>query len=67
MDEGDSKGHLLWRQQDVMGKRPLVSVVDDHESVRESLPELLRHIGFALEAFASAEAFLASEAASETN
>ena len=40
---------------------PLVSVVDDDESVRESLPDLLREFGFAAEAFASAEAFLASD------
>jgi FixJ family two-component response regulator len=39
----------------------LVSVVDDDESVRESLPHLLRKFGFAAEAFASAEEFLASE------
>jgi FixJ family two-component response regulator len=38
----------------------LISVVDDDESVRESLPDLLREFGFAVEAFASAEAFLAS-------
>lgn len=38
----------------------LVSVVDDDESVRESLPDLLREFGFAVEAFASAEEFLAS-------
>jgi FixJ family two-component response regulator len=38
----------------------LVSVVDDDESVRESLPDLLRELGFAVEAFSSAEAFLAS-------
>lgn len=38
----------------------LVSVVDDDESVRESLPDLLRELGFDVEAFASAEAFLAS-------
>lgn len=38
----------------------LVSVVDDDESVRESLPDLLREFGFAVEAFSSAEAFLAS-------
>lgn len=44
----------------------LVSVVDDDESVRESLPDLLRQLGFAAEAFASAEAFLASEFVSET-
>ena len=41
-------------------KRPLVAVVDDDESVRESLPDLLREVGFAVHAFASAEEFLAS-------
>jgi FixJ family two-component response regulator len=45
----------------------LVSVVDDDESVRESLPELLRQFGFHVEAFASAEAFLASDAVSATS
>ena len=49
-----------------MNKRSLVSVVDDDESVRESLPDLLRQFGFAAEAFPSAEAFLASEALSDT-
>jgi FixJ family two-component response regulator len=44
----------------------LVSVVDDDESIREALPDLLRQFGFAAEAFASAEAFLASELVSET-
>ena len=48
-------------------KRSLVSVVDDDESVRESLPDLLRLFGFAAEAFSSAEAFLASDVVSETN
>jgi FixJ family two-component response regulator len=38
----------------------LVSVVDDDESVRESLPDLLRELGFAAKAFASAEEFLSS-------
>lgn len=38
----------------------MVSVVDDDESVRESLPDLLRELGFAARAFPSAEAFLAS-------
>ena len=45
----------------------MVSVVDDSESVRESLPDLLQSFGFAVQAFESAEAFLASEAAGETN
>ena len=44
-----------------MVARSLVAVVDDDESVRESLPHLLREFGFAVEAFASAEQFLASD------
>src|SRR5215207_1792433 len=48
-------------------KPSLVSVVDDDESVRESLPDLLRQFGFAAEAFSSAEAFLASKAVGETD
>lgn len=51
----------------MIGKPPLVSVVDDDESVRESLPDLLRQFGFAAEAFSSAEAFLASAVVSETS
>src|SRR5215467_11048894 len=49
------------------GRPSLVSVVDDDESVRESLPDLLRQWGFAAEAFSSAEAFLASEVLGETS
>src|SRR5437660_10391977 len=44
----------------------LVSVVDDDESVRESLPDLLREFGFAARAFASAEEFLASDCLDQT-
>src|ERR1044072_1283018 len=44
-----------------MGTSPLISVVDDDESGRESLPDLLREFGFAAEAFSSAEEFLASD------
>jgi FixJ family two-component response regulator len=44
-----------------MSSFPLVSVVDDDESVRESLPDLLRMHGFAAQAFSSAEEFLASD------
>lgn len=40
--------------------RPLVSVIDDDESVRESLPDLLNEMGFAVQTFSSAEEFLAS-------
>ena len=44
-----------------MTTRSLVSVVDDDESVRESLPDMLRQFGFAAAAFSSAEEFLASD------
>lgn len=50
-----------------MSQRSLVSVVDDSESVLESLPDLLKHAGFDVQAFESAEAFLASEAVGTTN
>jgi FixJ family two-component response regulator len=46
--------------------RPLVSVVDDDESVRESLPDLLRELGYSARAFSSAEEFLASDSLRET-
>jgi FixJ family two-component response regulator len=41
-------------------QKPLVAVVDDDLSVRESLPDLLKVLGLEAQAFASAEAFLAS-------
>lgn len=41
--------------------RALVSVVDDDESVRESLPDLLRELGFDSRAFSSAAEFLEGE------
>jgi FixJ family two-component response regulator len=46
--------------------RSLVSVVDDDESVRESLPDMLRQFGFTAQAFSSAEAFLASDFVAQT-
>ncbi|PYT96777.1 MAG: two-component system response regulator [Acidobacteria bacterium] len=47
--------------------RSLVSVVDDDESVRESLPDLLWELGFAAHAFSSAEEFLTSDYVAQTN
>jgi FixJ family two-component response regulator len=44
----------------------LVSVVDDDQSVRESIPDLLRTFGFDVRAFDSAEAFLASDVINTT-
>jgi FixJ family two-component response regulator len=46
----------------VSARRPLVVVVDDDESVRESLPDLLKVLGFESVAFASAAALLSSQA-----
>jgi FixJ family two-component response regulator len=47
-------------------ERPLVAVVDDDESVRESLPDLLGELGFGACAFSSAEAFLSSDCLDRT-
>lgn len=44
----------------------LVSVVDDDESVRESLPDLLREFGFSVRAFSSAQDFLTSDCIDQT-
>ena len=49
-----------------MAKRSLVVVVDDDLSVRESLPDLLSEFGFAVQAFASAKEFLASDCVEQT-
>jgi len=54
------------RQERRAMDRPLVSVVDDDESVRESLPDLLGEFGFAARAFSSAEEFLASDCVDQT-
>lgn len=49
-----------------MSTRPLITVVDDDESVRESLPDLLKEFGFEAQTFSSAEEFLASDLIDET-
>ena len=48
-------------------RRPLLSVVDDDESMRESLPGLIQEFGFAARSFSSAEEFLSSGAVDETS
>ena len=50
-----------------MVKVPTVAVVDDDQSVRESLPDLLRELGFNARAFSSAEEFLQSDCIAEIN
>ncbi len=49
-----------------MTPRAMVSVVDDDESVRESLPPLLHEFGYTVQVFSSAEEFLASDAVAQT-
>jgi FixJ family two-component response regulator len=44
-----------------MAESPLVAIIDDDDSVRESLSSLLRSAGFRAAVFASAEAFLNSD------
>jgi FixJ family two-component response regulator len=46
---------------------PLLSIVDDDESIRESLPDLIKEFGFAARAFSSAEEFLSSGSVDETS
>ena len=45
----------------------LICVVDDDDSVRESLRRLMRSVGFAVNVFASAEEFLDSDRLRNTN
>ena len=47
-------------------QRALVSVVDDDESVRDSLPDLLKELGFEARAFASGDEFLLSDCVNRT-
>jgi FixJ family two-component response regulator len=47
-------------------RRSLVSVVDDDESVRESLPDLLNELGFESRTFSSAQDFLNSDCIGQT-
>jgi FixJ family two-component response regulator len=49
-----------------MFRRSLISVVDDDVSLRESLPDLLKELGFAVRTFSSGEEFLASDSVLQT-
>jgi len=58
--QGMSKRAKRPPASDAPTQHALIAVVDDDESVRESLPDLLKELGFAATAFASASEFLAS-------
>ena len=64
MDAAGRVAHCLVmesRERRTATERPLLSVIDDDESVRESLPDLLREFGFDARAFSSAREFLSSD------
>jgi FixJ family two-component response regulator len=70
MDTRRSEAHSLLKRCQAERSAiepPLVSIVDDDESVRESLPDLLRQFGLAVRAFSSAEEFLSSGFVDETS
>jgi FixJ family two-component response regulator len=70
MDVLDSMPHDLVMKSFQGGngiERLLLSVVDDDESIRESLPDLIKEFGFAARAFSSAEEFLSSGSLNETS
>lgn len=68
MDDLDALEHcsIMKSRDETSDQNSLVSVVDDDESVRESLPDLLKEFGFAARAFSSAEEFLSSDSVNET-
>jgi len=69
MDTHSVAGHsclMKSKHEQSASKRSLLSVVDDEEMLRESLPELLREFGFAARAFSSGQEFLSSNYVDET-
>ena len=70
MDTAEGLAHssvMVSYQERIAIEHLLVSIVDDDESIRESLPDLLREFGFAARTFSSAEGFLASGCIEQTN
>ena len=49
-----------------LARAPLISVVDDDDSLRSSLGNLLRSVGFRVQEFPSADAFLSGHDVRET-
>jgi FixJ family two-component response regulator len=64
---GNARDPAKREREDLVIDQPiLVSLVDDDESVRESVPDLLQLSGFSVRAFSSAQEFLGSDVASLT-
>jgi len=49
-----------------MVETALVAIVDDDESMRQSLPQLLQKLGYPVRTFVSADDFLASDCVGQT-
>ncbi len=64
--DGGCDARKIGPKEYMKDNRPLVSIFDDDVSVSESLPDLLKELGFAARAFSSAEAFLISDSVNET-
>ena len=50
-----------------MPDNPLISIVDDDESVREAIESLIKSVGLGAQVFASSEDFLSSDRIEETS
>ena len=61
-----SEDELEYDQQTLDSKNPLISIIDDDNALRNSLKNLIRSIGWRVECFSSAEAFLRSNPVHET-
>ncbi|HET7893438.1 MAG TPA: response regulator [Candidatus Sulfotelmatobacter sp.] len=68
MDGADRAVHCVVMQSvKASGEGTLLSVIDDDEMLRESVPDLLREFGFSALAFSSGQEFLSSNHVDETS
>jgi FixJ family two-component response regulator len=69
-NDADRQRSSVWRLEcggQVPKAKPLISVVDDDESMREAIRGLMKSLGYTAEAFASAEEFLTSRKVPRTS
>jgi FixJ family two-component response regulator len=62
--DGNENAALQGFRRPLMRDLAVIVIVEDDESVRESLPDLLSELGYSALVYASAEEFLASDAIS---